>query len=372
MLQILSIFLYTVFTFYAVQIIQAVFTEKNSNKFLVFSGVCMLVFWPVGIIHSVRIGNDLLLYPLYTAALYYLILWWQKSSSKFLYIASILAVLAALTKSNGLVIVIIISLCLAFKFWVNRLLFWDALVDLKKYFNTNTDPKVRKNEIVRVLSNDLRYAKQIVLASIIFLCGSAVFLAKAFYAGDKEIIGNSGGLNIALKVKNNLDNYLFFDLKDFLTTSFASPWLDEGGRQYFFNYFFKTSLFGEFEIKNLLGKNIAILLSFLFIVLLFLVINNILKLDLEKTEKNLPIILNLFLLPISLSFIRVSYPFSPSNDFRYVVPFIISFVIFYLFAISDLKKNNLIGFALYALPVIFSIMSIIFFLIPVFFLDLIY
>jgi hypothetical protein len=364
-LQIVSVFFYSVFCFYGVQIIRTIFQDIKASKFLLLSACSMLILWPVGIIHSVRIGNDLLLYPLYTAGLYYLILWWQKNKSKGLYISSSLSILAVLTKSNGAALVFIIILCLAFKFWLKREQFWKSFVSLINHFKANKAFDLRKKEFLKVARNDFVHIIEIIIAGIIFVFGGLALYAKAIYAGDKELIGNSGGLNSALAVKNNLENYLFFDVKDFLTVPFASPWVDEGGRQYFFNYFFKTSLFGEFQIENLFNKNLAILLSFLLFVAIVVVFYYLAMLNLEKVQKYLPLILNLLILPISLAYIRSSYPFSPSNDFRYVVPFLVSFVVFYFLAIKDFKRSNLITNLLTILPLVFSIVSLLFFLIPV-------
>ncbi|MEI6728455.1 MAG: hypothetical protein WCK98_02325 [bacterium] len=371
-LQTVSVFFYSVFCYYGVQIIRTVFQCLKTSKFLLFSASSMFILWPVGIIHSVRIGNDLLLYPLYAAGLYYLILWWQKNQSKDLYKASVLSILAVLTKSNGAVLVLIILLCLAFKFWLSRQQLWDDFVSLMKHFKANKTFDSRKKELLRAVRSDFVYIIEIIVAGIIFIFGGLALYAKAVYAGDKELIGNSGGLNSALAVKNNLENYLFFDVKDFLTIPFASPWVDEGGRQYFFNYFFKTSLFGEFQVENFLNKNLAILLSFLLFVAIVVVCYFLAMLNLEKVQKHLPLILNLLILPISLAYIRSSYPFSPSNDFRYVVPFLISFVVFYFLTIKDFKRSNLISNLLIILPLVFSIVSLVFFLIPVLWIPQIY
>lgn len=371
-LQAISIVFYSIFCFFGVQIIRLVLLEGKATKFQLLSASSMFILWPVGVIHSVRIGNDLLLYPLYAAGLYFLVRWWQSNKSKDLYIASVLSVLALLTKSNGAVLIFIIILCLTFKFWLKREQSWRSLKDLTIYFKTNKGQHTKKKEFFRVIKGDLLHLVEIILAGVVFAFGGLALLAKAFYAGDKEIIGNSGGLNSALTVKNNLDNYLYFDLKDFLTTPFASPWVDEGGRQYFFNYFFKTSLFGEFAIENPLNKNLAILLSLLLMTAIVVVLYRLALLNIDEIQKHLPLLLNLIILPISLAYIRSSYPFSPSNDFRYVVPFLISFVVFYFQAIKLFKKENLITYFLIILPLIFSIVSLMFFWIPILSIPLVY
>jgi hypothetical protein len=364
-LQLISLVFYLIFSFFGIQIFRTIFSDNRQAASLIFSASSMFIFWPAGIIHSVRIGNDLLLYALYTAGLYYLIKWWQKNDSRELYIASILSVVAVLTKSSGAVLVLIICLCLVFRFWLNRLSLKTSFDKLIESFKINKDFKSRKKEILEKMKTDFIYITEIIISGIIFVFGGMAIFAKAVYAGDKELIGNSGSLNSALAVGNNLENYLFFDLKDFLNTPFASPWRDEGGRQYFLNYFFKTSLFGEFQIENLLNKNLAILFSFLFIVAILVVGWGFLTMTLDKLEKQLPLIINLIILPLSLAYVRVSYPFSPSNDFRYVLPFLISFIVLYFISINNFLKPTIIKYFLIILPVIFAILSLVFFLVPI-------
>src|SRR5260370_34158522 len=53
--------------------------------------------------------------------------------------------------------------------------------------------------------------------------------------------------NSELSVKNNLNNFLYFDINTYITKPFTNTWTDEGGRQYFWNFLLKSMLFGEFS-----------------------------------------------------------------------------------------------------------------------------
>ena len=63
-----------------------------------------------------------------------------------------------------------------------------------------------------------------------------------------DVVGNAGGNDNSVLVRNNPGNFLFFDLRTFLTQPYTDPWHDELGRQFFWNYLAKTSLFGEFKL----------------------------------------------------------------------------------------------------------------------------
>lgn len=145
--------------------------------------------------------------------------------------------------------------------------------------------------------------------------------------GGDSLIGNADGLNGALKVGAGSKNFLYFDLPGFLTTSYASAWSDEGGRQFFWNYLMKTSLFGEFKIReDSLGEWLAGLMNFSFVFLLLFAAVGFWKKNVDKAV--------LLLLAQGLLFIaamislRIEVPYSCSTDFRYITPVILSFVPF--------------------------------------------
>jgi len=169
----------------------------------------------------------------------------------------------------------------------------------------------------------------ICLGAILFWLKPAVNLKKD---GIKSVLmGNIGTLNSALLVGNNFSNY-GLDLKDFLTVPYTNPWEDRGGRQYFWNYLLKSSMFGEFAFGKSIMQNQAILMNWIIYLLLPL-----------KNQKQKAIMLvapSLLLFFAALIFSRYAYPFSASNDFRYIFPVVIFVSTCIAYALYNLSKTD--------------------------------
>jgi len=124
-------------------------------------------------------------------------------------------------------------------------------------------------------------------------------------------------LNGALRVNNTAGNYLYFDLKDYLLVPYTSAWVDEGGRQYFWNYLIKSSLslYKEYKIwkvNDSLYSMLCILALLIFVLALWGIIN--------AKFRELPAVLFTISLFSALIYFRINYPFSCNNEFRYIFP----------------------------------------------------
>ncbi len=143
----------------------------------------------------------------------------------------------------------------------------------------------------------------------------------------ENLVGNASGLNGALRVGSDPVNFLYFDIPGYLSSLYANAWSDEGGRQYFWNYLMKTSLFGEFQIRtDAFGKWTASIINYSFFGLLIFA-----AVGFWKKKFNKAILLLFFqalLFVLALAVLRFKYPYSCSNDFRYIVPVLLSFVPF--------------------------------------------
>jgi hypothetical protein len=97
--QLLALWFWCIFLFASLATLQRTFRGHSSVLFLASLALCL---WPSGIIHSLRIGNDLPLYAFYSLSFYYALAWWKSRCSKQLFLAAIWASMALLTKSNAL------------------------------------------------------------------------------------------------------------------------------------------------------------------------------------------------------------------------------------------------------------------------------
>lgn len=161
---------------------------------------------------------------------------------------------------------------------------------------------------------------------LLLMLGLGISILVKLLLGD-ALVGNATGLNGRLKVASDAVNFLYFDVPGFLSTVYTDAWNDEGGRQYFWNYLFKSALFGEFKIRtDAFGLWIASILNYSFFGLLIYGVIGFWKKKFDR--RVLLLVVNGGLLLLALALLRMKYPYSCSNDFRYILPIILSFVPF--------------------------------------------
>jgi hypothetical protein len=299
----------------------------------------LITFWPSGIIHAVRIGNDALFYLLYTLGLAYLIKWRDDNTDRSLYWSFSLITLALITKANALVLYLVFGIVYLLKFWQDA---------------------VKQRYLVKTA---------VLLAIMLIGLGIAfgrMVEAKLQGSPDHFIVANAGGLQ-GVAVGNTPRNYLFFDLPSFITEPYVNPFADQGGRQYFWNYLFKTGLVGEFCYNTALHRGLTILLSISFLLMLLYLIASLIILP-GLGSGHLVLALNAIFLLIAAIAFRISIPAACSNDFRYIFPLIISVAVFFGLAIYGyhLQKWRLGESIGYGLAFVFMATSIVFFVTLVF------
>jgi hypothetical protein len=279
------------------------------NCWIAYLAALIAVLWPGFVVTAPRIGNDILFYFGTLLCMLFVQRYWRLHKNSDMLLASLGASIALAGKSTGFVILGV---------WV----------------------------IVYIL-NALRFLK---LGSLKILFASALIIAlfagfsnyrtivNIFEGKKLELVGNAGGLNGNLRVNNATGNYLYFDLEDYLLEPYASAWNDKGGRQYFWNYSLKTSLFGEFRFWNApIGYIFATILSALALLIVMLALWGMA----HAKFKDLPPLLFTVFLFAALIYLRVSYPYSCSNDFRHIFPVLFPVVYFATRGTQILENSRL-------------------------------
>jgi hypothetical protein len=288
-----------------------------NEKYLFLLIGAMFVLWPSSIIHSVRIGNDPLLYCLFAASMYFIIRWFNNDRKIDLLIASALTAAATLTKANGEVLIVVIGILGLYKM-------------------------IKSKEWIYYLKLAIAPCL-IVLVSLTITIGPGLLL-KLQGKRDQLYIDNINNVSSALKVGNTAANLLWFDAKIFITEPFTSPWEDEKGRQYFINYLGKTGLFGEFGFSGMLCKNTAIVSSFLAILMTLYILFGIYHMTKEDYRRQAVILLAGFLLLAGVTYMRITFPVN--IDFRYVLPILISYCVLFATSVTTFHRvgaNRLAG-----------------------------
>lgn len=342
-LQIFSLLLSFLFLVFSVKTAKIIII----NDKLMMVAASLVAFWPSGIIHSIRIGNDSLYYAFYAIGFYFVIKWYKRENKKDFYLASVFSVLSLLAKSSGLILVSIFIISLIYKF-------------------------IKSDERKKIL-------KKILIFLLILTAGLALVsyrLLENLHSKNSEnlFVGNIKSLHGGLSVKNELKNYLWFDRHSYFSDPFASPWEDKGGRQYYWNYLLKTSQFGEFGFNFNNFKYVPALAKYINIISLFAIFFFIISLILLFLKENLKKIENCnFVLFISIIVslaasmaTRARFPFSPIGDFRYIFPVLVPLAILYAMGLKYLKfeglKINIFKYLAYSPAVLIPIFSIILFI----------
>ncbi|MGC8765839.1 MAG: ArnT family glycosyltransferase [Brevinematia bacterium] len=284
----------------------------NFKELLFLMSGTLFIFWPANILHSIRIGNDTLLYLFYSGSFFYILRYYKSKSLRDFLLSLFFAVIGMLTKTNAVILFALMGFSVIF-LWKNKNL------NFKKASQ-----------------------KFLILVFAFLLCFPLSYRTFTYRLFEKKsssikklIVANSDSLNAELKVQNELFNYVWFDLKMFITEPFVNPADDKTGRQFFWNYLAKTSLFGEFGFPSVYKRNLAVLISILFLIMVTTTIVGTYYLSKREREILRMVTLNLILSLIFLIAFRMIIPTSCSNDFRYILPSLISFC--GLFSISLYK-----------------------------------
>jgi len=257
------------------------------NSRVAYLAALVSVLWPGFVIAAPRINNDSLFYLGALLCMLFAQKYWRLQKNSDMLLASIGASIALAGKSTGFIILGI---------WIAIYIF--SVVRVSKFGSLRT-----------------LFASAFIVA--LFVGFSNYRAIVDIFEGKKlGLVGNTEGLDVSLRVNNTLGNYLYFDLQDYMLESYTSSRGVKGGRQYFWNYSLKTSLFGEFRFwDSPVGEVFAIALSILALLIFMFALWGII----HAKFIDLPPLLSVIFLFIGLIYLRFSYPYSCSNDFRFKI-----------------------------------------------------
>jgi hypothetical protein len=259
----------------------------------------LVLLWPSSIVHAVRVGNDDLAYLFFAASFYFTSRWWVLGIRRDVLWASLFATLGVLTKVNDLVAFAVLLLAI-----VGRL----ALLE--------HDRRI------------LEYLRRLSIATsglVVAVAASLGVALREWLAGRRQhlLASNANSNPVLLLVGDHAKNYLWLDLPTFLKQPFTSPWDDAGGRQWFWNYLLKTSLFGEFDYPNPWLRRLAVLISALLLAMIVQLLVGTAFVRRRQWLDGMPLLASALLWVASLASLRITAPRSCSNDFRYILPVIL-------------------------------------------------
>jgi hypothetical protein len=256
----------------------------------------LMLLWPSSVVHAVRIGNDDLAYLFFGAGLYFASRWWLSGRDRDLGWAAVAAGLGVVTKTNDLLVFAVVAVA-----FVGRLGFVERQRRLAAY--------VRRGALVAGL----------MVASSAIALGTAL---RDFAAGVRPhlLIANADMTPAQLAVGNDAKNYLWLDLRGFVWNPFTSAWDDALGRQWFWHYVLKTSLFGEFSFGGAWCRGLAVAASVLLVDVVAVLVAGVVMRRARDWVDTLPLDLAVGLCVVSLVLLRMSLPRACTGDFRYILP----------------------------------------------------
>lgn len=305
-IQLTSLLYFSLFQLFGIKIINLSFKKKD---FFYFLTITLFLFWPSGVIHSSRIGNDIFLYLFSAISLYFCLKWTNRKLMKDFLSSLLFAILASLSKTNGIILIFLLGCLLLknFSFLKNKF----------KYFSA-----ISFGILIIVLN--LIYKNKIDTGS---------------WSLNSNLIGNTNNLSNALIVDNNPSHLLFFNITKYLKIPYINPWTDDSGRQYFFNYLLKTSLHGEFYFDKKVQKILISLISLFYLNMIIAIIPGLIFHKIEENKIQSTLVFYLVILLLSIFLARIKYPFSCTNDFRYIFPAIIPFSVLLNLSLKSLTNK---------------------------------
>lgn len=290
---------------------------------------------PILIASAAKINNDVLIQLLSFLAVGFLVRFWQTGHRFHWYALTVVIILGILTKLNMVFFVPVAYLCLLF-------------------------------------TRRLTFEQKLVLGGVTLL--ALLSFTEWFYilkyVGERASfpVGNIQGLNGDLTVGNTLSNFVAFHPLRFLRIPFVSPFDDISGRQFFWEYFLKTSVFGEywFGEKPVVVLLARILNGMTLFILVPLGVYGILRAIVVRKERcsAFPLLCTFFLIIVGHLLFRYKAPFSPSQDFRYSIAALVPFFYFVLSGVRSLPRilRFVSSLALWAF-VVFGAVFIVFILV---------
>lgn len=315
--QLLALFLWVLFLTSSLATLNLSIGKKKSALLLASIALCL---WPAGIIHSIRMGNDLGVYACYGLAFFYTIKWWKNRESLTLFWASLWMAGSLLSKSNGLAVAGVLGILMLFHIY--------SLARKRDLFQQH------KAKLFR----DTAIAGGLFVAAILLNFADNV---KHYLDGTSEdwLLSNvSEMINPGLKVSNEVKNYLIFDSATFIENPFISTWEDQYGRQYFWNFVLRSSLSSEYFFDGqwmaLWGTINGLLLLAMISGTLIFYLQQQPATSWRKIKRlsyrNAPWLMALVFPFILLLAYRIKVPLSCNTDFRYIYPVIVPILFFVL------------------------------------------
>jgi hypothetical protein len=346
--QKLSFLIFTLYSFFSLATLNSVFTAiKNKYgddiKHVYILAISLFLFWTANSIVSVRIGNDILLNLLYSISFLLILKWWKSGSTFYFLMAILLCSLSVWTKTNGFIIFFTFGILIFIRF--HQLFSKRALTDLYRQM-------IFTFIVIGSLTAYLSFYQKL--------------SPDVAGTNTRLIVGNTDGLGDRFIVDNSIKSFLVLNPVEFVKIPFTNPVDDHKGRNHFWFYLLKSSLFGEYGHDPLIIQTVSKVLSFLYLILMMAFPVGAFALFKYLKHDAVPIIVSFSMLILLMIIFRIYYPYSTSGDFRYIYPATLPFIVCVSCTLLWLKKRKFLAFVFEISAFGFVLTSILFQMLVIF------
>jgi 4-amino-4-deoxy-L-arabinose transferase-like glycosyltransferase len=307
-LQFLSLAWFWVFLVMSARIVLAWFPRQREAQL----ATALLAFWPAGFLHSARVSNDIALYAFFATCLYFVLSWWKTDNRKHLVVAAIVAGCGVLIKTTMMPLIGALAILILYRLFRERHIgtawssYWPPL-----------------------------------LAMIV---GIAIYIAQSYLRGN--MVPPFQDNSPLMYVGNSWKQYLVLDTSAYFRSPFVDSVRGGMGREYFWNYVLKSSMFGDYSdwFPKPVQRVLALVMSPLLLGLVILFWIGVVRNIRQAARQSLPLLVVIAVSILSVFVLRFYNPYSGNNDFRYIYPALSPIVILVVEGTRNIKIGRALCF----------------------------
>jgi hypothetical protein len=290
-LQFLALAWFWIFLVMSARIVLLWFPQQRNVQL----ATALLAFWPAGFLHSARVSNDIPFYAFFATCLYFVLSWWKTDNRKHLMVAAIVAGCGVLIKTTMMPLIGAIAILILYRIFIER-------------------------HVCTVWSSYLP-------PLLIMILGIVVYVAQSALRGN--IAPPFQDNSPVMYVGNSWKQYLVFNAASYFTVPFVDSGRGGTGREYFWNYLLKSSMFGDYSgwFHKPVQRFLALVMSPLLLGLIILFWIGVARNIRRAARQSLPLLVVIAVSILSVFALRFYNPYSGNNDFRYIYPALIPIVL---------------------------------------------
>jgi len=273
--------------------------QRRQSSLIV--GAFFLAVLPSLVMAGARINNDMPAHFLSLLASALLYRWWQTGSARTWFLSVVVLCLALLTKSTALAIVPLFGVCFV----------------LARHVSLRTKGVLALGTVIMVY----------------VLLGWYV-MYRVYGDQQQHLVANVQNLSGGLRIDPSLTNLVVFNPAGMLREPYNGPWRDSARRAYLWEYATRGALFGEFDFGPDFRPYAQALLALTLILIMIAGWGMLTSL----TSACIPIYLLLLSQLAAIAANRILYPYSCSQDFRYILPITVPWAYFVACGIGHMPK----------------------------------